>query len=113
MGSEEHVEDLVDLPERHNHSGQGFGGRTGFPQRCGAVVAMTSLAFMLVMAPEPFWNTSIGKCTGCFRPFQPIPNNRWQFADFPVGIFHSTKKTAQGFLVDLMRSFRPICVSPP
>ena len=27
--------------------------------------AMTSFAFMLLLVPEPVWNTSIGKCTSC------------------------------------------------
>ena len=36
-------------------------GWTARPSRSVASVAMTSLAFMLLLVPEPVWNTSIGK----------------------------------------------------
>ena len=37
-------------------------GFTGWPSARLASVATTSLAFMLVLVPEPVWNTSIGNC---------------------------------------------------
>ena len=36
-------------------------GWTARPSRSVASVAITSLAFMLLLVPEPVWNTSIGK----------------------------------------------------
>ncbi len=36
-------------------------GWTGLPRRCVATLARTSLAFMLVLVPEPVWKTSSGK----------------------------------------------------
>src|SRR5580698_10602177 len=40
-------------------------GCTAAPRLPVASAAMTSLAFMLVLVPEPVWNTSIGKCASC------------------------------------------------
>ena len=42
-------------------------GCTWVPVRRDARAAMTSLAFMLVLVPEPVWNTSTGKCAS-WRP---------------------------------------------
>ena len=39
-------------------------GCTGLPSASAASRAMTSLAFMLVLVPEPVWKTSSGNCSG-------------------------------------------------
>ena len=50
-------------------------GCTAVPRRRRRARAITSLAFMLVLVPEPVWNTSIGKCAVvlCRRPPRPRP----------------------------------------
>jgi hypothetical protein len=39
-------------------------GCTSTPERA-AIEAITSLAFMLELVPEPVWKTSTGKCSSC------------------------------------------------